>query len=492
MTAGSVRPDSRTPWRRAAHLTLLALFIVWVALAVFHRYKPLPEGIGVSMPERPTGAVTFLADYTWSEASGEREVDQQIFDRVLERIRGARRLIVLDMFLFNDFAGSANGDDMRRLSDEVEQALLERRRTSPEVRIVLITDPINHLYGGVYSERLERLRRAGVHVVVTRLSRLRDSSPAWSGLWRLCCQWAGNSPRGGWLPNPVGLGEVSLRTWLSLLNFKANHRKTLVADAPEGWVGLVTSGNPHDASSAHGNVALEFVGPAALDLLVTERAVAAFSGTGLAGLPEPPPPAHHVLPGDGRLQVLTEAAIRDAALNAIEKARTGDRVDLAIFYLAHRGVIRSLKRAAARGAMVRVLLDPNRDAFGKEKDGIPNRPVARELVDHGVEVRWCNTHGEQCHSKFLQVVHDDGQGELIAGSANFTRRNLDDLNLETSVRLTGPVELPVLAAAAVYFERRWSNTPGRTYSLPYDAFAEDSALRYWRYRLMEFSGLSTF
>ena len=88
-----------------------------------------------------------------------------------------------------------------------------------------------------------------MQVVETRLSQLRDSNPVWSGLWRLCCQWAGNSSYGGWLPNPVGPGDVSLRTWLRLLNFKANHRKTLVADAPEGWVGLVTSGNPHDAFS---------------------------------------------------------------------------------------------------------------------------------------------------------------------------------------------------------------------------------------------------
>lgn len=491
MTAASVRPDSRTRWRRGVRLALLALVTLWVALSLFHRYKPLPEGIGVSMPERPAGSVTFLADYTWTDAFGERGVEQRIFDRVLQRIRGAQRLIVLDLFLFNDFAGESIGDDMRRLSDQVEQALLERRRTAPEVQIVLITDPINQLYGGVHSERLQRLRRAGVRVVLTRLSRLRDSNPLWSGLWRLCCQWAGNSSDGGWLPNPIGPGEVSLRTWLRLVNFKANHRKTLVADAAEGWVGLVTSGNPHDASSAHGNVALEFVGPAALDLLASERAVAAFSGTPLAGLPVPPP-ADATPPAGARLQVLTEAAIRDAAIRTLETAGPADRVDLAIFYLSHRGVIRSLKRAATRGARVRVLLDPNRDAFGMQKDGVPNRPVARELVDHGIAVRWCNTRGEQCHSKFLQVVHANGRAELIAGSANFTRRNLDDLNLETSVHLTGPADLPALAASAAYFEQRWSNTPGRTYSLPYAAFAEDNALRYWRYRLMEFSGLSTF
>lgn len=475
--------------RRVLRIAVFALLALWLAMAVFHRYKPLPEGIGVAMPARPADGVRFLADYTWTGADGRRVVEQQIFDRVLERIRGARRLIVLDMFLFNDFAGAADGDGMRPLSDEVERALLERREALPELRIVMITDPINQLYGGIHSSRLERLRAAGVEVVVTRLPRLRDSNPAWSGFWRLCCQWAGNSADGGWLPNPVGAGKVSLRTWLRLVNFKANHRKTLIADSPEGWVGLVTSGNPHDASSAHGNVALEFVGPAALDLLATERAVGAFSGFPLEDLPSPPPAA----PVEGgQLQVLTEGAIRDAAIEAIDRAGPGDRVDMAIFYLSHRGVIRALKRAAARDARVRVLLDPNRDAFGKQKDGIPNRPVARELVDAGVDVRWCNTSGEQCHSKFVQVVTGDGRAELVAGSANFTRRNLDDLNLETSVRIEGSASLPVQTAAAAYFERRWANEGGRTHSLPYSAFAEDSALRYWRYRFMEFSGLSTF
>ena len=478
----------RSRWRRGLRLALLALLIAWVGMAAWHRYKPLPPGIGMAMPVRAAEAVTFLADYTWVDRDGGRRIDHRIFDRVLARIAAAERLVVLDMFLFNDFAGDADGPDMRPLSDQVEDALIERRADVPGLRAVLITDPINRLYGGIESERLERLRRAGVEVVVTDLARLRDSNPAWSGFWRLCCRWAGNSADGGWLPNPVGPGDVSLRTWLRLVNFKANHRKTLVADSPEGWVGLVTSGNPHDASSAHGNIALEFTGPAALDLLATEAAVAAFSGAPLDGLPETRPP----VPVNGaEVQVLTEAAIRDAALVAIDAAGAGDRVDLAIFYLSHRGVIRALKRAARRGAEVRVLLDPNRDAFGAEKSGIPNRPVARELVDAGIEVRWCATRGEQCHSKFLQVV-GAGRAELIAGSANFTRRNLDNLNLETNVRLAGPVTYPALASAAAYFERRWTNEGGRIHSRPYADFAEDSLLRYWRYRLMEFSGLSTF
>ncbi len=73
--------------------------------------------------------------------------------------------------------------------------------------------------------------------------------------------------------------------------------------------------------------------------------------------------------------------------------------------------------------IVRVLLDPNKDAFGRQKNGIPNRQVASELHAAGIPIRWCDTHGEQNHSKMI-VKYNDQQAELIVGSANFTARNL--------------------------------------------------------------------
>jgi phosphatidylserine/phosphatidylglycerophosphate/cardiolipin synthase-like enzyme len=395
------------------------------------------------------------------------------------------------MFLFNDFAGEAGAADMRPLSDEVAGALIRAKQARPGLRVIVITDPINHLYGGIESGRIAALEAAGVEVVMTRLERLRDSNPLWSGLWRVCCQWFGNSMDGGWLPNPVGPGEVSLRTWMRLVNFKANHRKTLVADTPDGWVGLVTSGNPHDGSSAHGNVAIEFKGQAVLDLLATEQAVAAFSAPELQW-PEPPVVEPAAETQALRIQVLTEAGVRDAALAAIDEAGQGDHIDLAIFYLSHRGIVESLKDARARGATVRVLLDSNEDAFGKKKNGIPNRSAAWELTRARIDVRWCNTTGEQCHSKYLSVRTADGQQRVLAGSANFTRRNLDNLNLETSVQVAGSAAAPFMRDAQTWFEQRWSNAQGRAFSLPYETHADESRFRYWQYRVMEFSGLSTF
>src|SRR5262249_17786629 len=147
--------------------------------------------------------------------------------------------------------------------------------------ILFITDPINDVYGGAPSPLLDELRRAGIEVVVTDLDRLRDSNPGYSAVWRTLVRWWGNSAGGGSFVNPFDGADdgISLRSWLALLNFKANHRKVIVADAADGTLtALVTSANPHDASSAHSNVALRFSGTLAEQVVGSELAVARFSG----------------------------------------------------------------------------------------------------------------------------------------------------------------------------------------------------------------------
>lgn len=476
-------PRSRRRWPRV----LFALCLIWLASALWQAYKPLPPGVGVAMPWRAADEVAFLADLTYVDATGTRHSEQEIFDAAFSMIGQAQRLIVLDMFLFNDFA-SAQGAALRPLSGELTQALLERMAATPGLRVVVVTDPINTVYGGIASTHLEALERAGAQVVQTDLAALRASNPLWSGPWALCCAWLGNHDAGGWLPNPFGAEKITLRSWLALPNFRANHRKTLVVDAGESWQALVTSANPHDASAAHGNIALRFSGAAALDLLATEAAVAAFSGTPLDALPVPD---ETIAEHGPRLRVLTEGAIGRVLIDTTASAAPGESLDVAVFYLSHRGLIGALKAAHARGVTVRVLLDPNEDAFGRKKNGVPNRQVARELVAAGIPVRWCDTHGEQCHAKLL--LHRGAHGAtLIAGSANFTRRNLDDLNLETSVQFSADTDHPAIADAARWFETNWHNEPTRRFSTDYARHADDSLLRRAWYRIGEAAGLSTW
>jgi len=460
----------------------------------YHMAKPLPQGLSYRGELLPAEEVRFLGDRTGLDASGVRQVEQQIFDEVFGMIAGAERLVVVDMFLFNTFLG-AGPPPHRRLCGELTEALVARKRTVPGLRAVVITDPVNTVYGGLEAPHLARLEAEGIEVVVTRLERLRDSNPAWSGVWRLLFQPWGNGGGGG-MASPFGEGEVTLRSWLALLNFKANHRKVVVADAGGALRALVTSANPHDGSSAHSNVGVVFSGPAAGAVLDTEEAVLAFSAEGAAPFRSEfldaaasPRPAADDAP---RVQVVTEGAIAEAAEAMIGGAGKGDALDVVMFYLADRGIIRALKAAAGRGAVLRVVLDPNKDAFGRQKNGMPNRQAARELTAAGVPVRWAVTRGEQMHAKMLLVRRADGTAELLAGSANFTRRNVRDYNLETNVRVVGRTDTPALADAAAYAGRLWSNEGGRVFTDGYEAFRDDSRWRVMLYRFQEATGLCTW
>jgi phosphatidylserine/phosphatidylglycerophosphate/cardiolipin synthase-like enzyme len=151
----------------------------------------------------------FFRDLTWVDALGARHSDQQIMDALLEMIRDAKKLILMDMFLFNDFAGAVSAD-MRPLAREVTDALLARITEQPGLRIILITDPVNTVYGGIGNPYLDRLRRAGVTVISTDLDRLRDSNVFYSPLWRVLVRPFGNGP-GIPLPHPFGPGRVSLQ-----------------------------------------------------------------------------------------------------------------------------------------------------------------------------------------------------------------------------------------------------------------------------------------
>ncbi len=487
--------------RRLLARLALAAALLWtgacLTVGAVHVAKPLPAGVPFDgEPIAVAGArIRFLADLSYVTTSGVPVREQEVFDAVLAAVRAARRRLVLDLFLFNPHRGAA-GEVHRPLSDELTAALVEARRAHPGLLATLVTDPINDVYGGDPSPQLATLAGAGVTVVRTDLGRLRDSNPAWSATWRLAMSWLGNDAEGGWLPHPFAEDgpPVTLRTWLRLLNFKANHRKVVVADDDGGgWRVLVTSMNPHDASSAHSNVALEVSDPRlAAQAVAAEAAVVAFSSA-LPLLPPLPDPSAPATGGDHTVRVVTETAIRDALLEALTAAGDGDEVDVAVFYLSHDRVIDGLVGAALRGAAVRVVLDPARDAFGHTKSGVPNRQAARRLLaasDGRIAIRWYATRGEQFHTKLL-TVRGRASTRLLLGSANFTRRNLDGYNLEANLDVRMPRGSVLDLQIASYMDRIWSNRDG-TYTVGYAALHDPSLLRRALARWQEATGMGTF
>lgn len=475
------------PRRRYVSVVIGLLVLGYLASATYHTVKPLPEGLDYTGKLRHA-QVKFLADQTYLDAQGRQQQEHHIFKEMLRMIEEAQSTIILDMFLFNQQVGESQLQH-KQMTQELTDALVMKRRLAPQVEIFVITDPVNSVYGGIQPAHYRQLRQAGIDLMETNLLPLRTSNPVWSGFWYICCQDIGNNPEKGWLPNPLGTEEITLRSYMELFNFKANHRKTLVVDTLEGWKGLVTSMNPHDGSSRHSNVALVVKGMTAIDLLKTEQTVAMMSKGNIPFVVIKDVEAEKTEP---QVQVLTEEAIYDGVLDMIKTAQKAEtELDVAMFYLSERKIIRELIAAHERGVKVRVLLDPNKDAFGRTKNGIPNRPVASELHDAGIEVRWCDTQGEQCHSKMI-LKRTMYQADMILGSANFTARNLKNYNLETDLRVIGPQNAQVFKDATGYFNAAWSNQDGKQMSVEYSQYADESTLKYALYRFMEWSGLSTF
>jgi phosphatidylserine/phosphatidylglycerophosphate/cardiolipin synthase-like enzyme len=167
-----------------------------------------------------------------------------------------------------------------------------------------------------------------------------------------------------------------------------------------------------------------------------------------------------------------------------------------MFYVADRGVVEALLAASRRGVTVRLILDPNKDAYGHTTSGQPNQPAASELVsesDGAIHVRWYRTHGEQFHAK-LVMIYGPQRLWLTLGSANLTTRSLGDYNLEANVAIEVARNTPLANQALEYFDTLWRNRAslGIEYTADFSAYADPGQGHYWFYRFLEASGMASF
>jgi phosphatidylserine/phosphatidylglycerophosphate/cardiolipin synthase-like enzyme len=453
----------------------------------------------------PARQIEFIADITAADAYGHPVVSQAIFDRVLAIVHAAREFVVLDYFLFNGEPSTATDSPapLRRISQELRDALIERRRAVPALQVLLITDPINEIYGAAPSSDFAALRAAGVDIAVTDVARLRDSNFLYSSLWRLTVGWWGARGAGaGSFANPLASGprHITLASALQLANFKANHRRTIIADdGHDDLVGIIGSADPHDVSSAYSNIAVKVRGPVLEPLLASELAIAAASGwRGSIGPAESPAPALRARLDDhtALVSIVTEGSTRDALLAHIDATVRGDFVDIAMSTISDRAFIESLLSANARGVGVRIILDPSTSGPGDTHSSLPNGPVASELMtasDGAVHLRWYRTHGEAFHSKLVMISSPERVWATL-GSADLTRRALEDYDLTANVTIELAREAPLALQMSEYFETLWSNRAllGVEYSADFGVYADSTQSSYWVYRLMESTGLAGF
>ncbi|WP_155961323.1 phospholipase D family protein [Sporosarcina sp. P33] len=438
--------------KRIASYVLLFFALLYAGVMLWQTYKPLPPGISYKGELHQVEDVEFIYDLTYSKTKSKDHYQSElrIFKEVFRMIEEAKEFVVLDFFLMDDYYDE--NENFPQIADQLTEVLVKKKQRNPDMLIVYITDPVNTGYGSYESEWFKALEAAGVQVVYTDLEPLRDSTPLYSGIYRIFLQWFdfdGNNIFPNFLASDAP--DVKFTSYLKLLNVKANHRKTLVTDQ----AALVTSSNPHAASGRHGNAAFKVKGPIQNDILESEEAVLQYSAGGK--LPRAENAAEQK--GPYQVQYLTESKVLDALVSDIGKAKKGDRIRMGMFYLSEQEVIQPLEDAANRGVKVEIVLDPNENSFGSKKSGLPNRPVVQEIrenTDDQIKVRWYNTVIGQYHTKLVTVQTAD-QTFITNGSSNITERTLRDYNLEANLRIIAPADSELTEEINAYFDRIWNN-----------------------------------
>ena len=423
----------------------------------------------------------FLYDLTYLK-DGKRLHEKRIFKREMDLIKNAQDFLMLDFFLFND--EYPNSMTFPSQVEEMTDLLIAKKKENPAMPILFVTDPINNFYGAYEEDNLKRLRENGIEVVVTDLNKMRDSNALVSGIYRAYLQWFGTSG-GGWIKNffDKDADKVNVRSILKLANFKGNHRKVLISEKEA----LVASANPHDPSAHHSNVAMVFRGKSMEDLI---RSKSIFFEK-LPNVIENYKAEEVTSPY--KLKVITEGKIYDEISKNIKETKKGDEINLGIFYISEFRILRELGEAAKRGVDVKIIADLNKDAFGLEKNGSPNRPALSELKEDypDINIRWYQTSGEQFHTKFIYFDFKDKDPLAILGSANYTRRNLDNYNLETNLAVEMKKDSPMAGEMKNYYARIWNNEDG-DYTLPLEDFYESRFFIRILWKIQEKTGLCTW
>ena len=482
----------------------------------------MPLGCDENSPYFSYTSVNLLVDRTyWDETNKEVRTDHEILKALMEEIQSAETFLMVDFFLWNDWKGRLGKEhSLDALSLRLADAILEKRKQNPEMPILVLTDQINRLYGSNTPEFFQRFVARGIPVVFTDLKQLPDPNPLYSKQVRFWSKfYSFKPPSDGFriFPNLVeSKGQrLSLSQFLSAFHLKGNHRKVLVAgykNKPSRTI--LGSFNPSDGSALNQNLAVSVDGPVADYIARSEMAIAEWSASDSSNLMgkrfeledalrrmdfallKANDFEQYAVRKTG-VRFVSEGSIGEAVMELLEDSKRGTEIDIALFHLSDRSIVKALKQAAKRGVKLRILLDQNNRAFGYKKMGVPNRSVADELMTldevDSIQIHWASSAtGGQYHTKAMRVFDQD-RDILLLGSANFTHRSLFNYNLEANL-LFNQV-LPVNNAFDHYFDSLWNNSTGFNESLEYKALKNPEWMQFIRkvfYFFREWTQLSTY
>ena len=506
--------------------------------------KTPPLGINYESPIRETENAEFHYDLTYLDKDGNIQYDRNLWDATYKVIDNAKDYLIVEMFLFNDLYNK-DKEHFPEFAKEYTERLVKKQKENPNLKVYILADENNNFYGAFEHSFITSMKNAGINVIIVDIFKLKDTFPWYSPFWRTFIKPMGNPQNKGWITNFYGdmWPKLTIRNLLRALNVKADHKKVFLNEKEV----VVSSANIHDPSYFHENIAIYTDGPIVKDVLHNLQLVAKFSDSEInvdgsdrrmenimnSGSNDKTETDEKTLNSENqkennvkqinneeneqnvkektsinseknsitdteghtyKIQYLTEGAIGKHLDEDIDSLKAGDELLMGMYFLADKGVIDRLIKAANRGVKIRIIFDRSRDAFGMSTNGLPNKPVSKKLkkkTKGKIEIKWYFTNNEQYHTKITLMKKTDGNVIINAGSANLIKKNIRGYIMDANFRILTTQDSKISKDIYEYFDRLWENKDG-LFTLNFDDEPTTDGFSDFMYKILDATQLGSF
>ena len=513
--------------------------------------KNPPLGINYESPIRETENAEFHYDLTYLDKDGNIQYDRNLWDATLKVVDNAKDYLIIEMFLFNDLYNK-DKEHFPEFAKKYTERLVKKQEENPNLKVYILADENNNFYGAFEHPFIASMKNAGINVIIVDIFKLKDTFPWYSPIWRTFIKPMGNPQNKGWITNFYGdmWPKLTIRNLLRALNVKADHKKVFLNEKEV----VVSSANIHDPSYFHENIAIYTDGPIVKDVLHDLQLIAKFSDSeinvdgsnketkskiemdlpdktkirkdtmNIGNLEDKKNDMIHleenindsqknekgekeslslnsgkneITDTEGKtykIQYLSEGAIGKYLDADIDSLKSGDELLMGMYFLADKGIIDRLIKAANRGVKIRMIFDRSRDAFGMSTNGLPNKPVSKKLkkkTKGKIEIKWYFTNNEQYHTKITLMKKTDGSVIINAGSANLIKKNIRGYIMDSNFRILTTQDSKISKDVYTYFDRLWENKDG-LFTINFDDEPTTSGFSDFMYKILDATQLGSF
>ena len=513
--------------------------------------KNPPLGINYESPIRETENAEFYYDLTYLDKDGNIQYDRNLWDATLKVVDNAKDYLIIEMFLFNDLYNK-DKEHFPEFAKKYTERLVKKQEENPNLKVYILADENNNFYGAFEHPFIASMKNAGINVIIVDIFKLKDTFPWYSPIWRTFIKPMGNPQNKGWITNFYGdmWPKLTIRNLLRALNVKADHKKVFLNEKEV----VVSSANIHDPSYFHENIAIYTDGPIVKDVLHDLQLIAKFSDSEInvdgsnketkskieMDLPDKTKirkdtmnigdledkkndmihleenindsqkneksekeslslnsGKNEITDTEGKtykIQYLSEGAIGKYLDADIDSLKSGDELLMGMYFLADKGIIDRLIKAANRGVKIRMIFDRSRDAFGMSTNGLPNKPVSKKLkkkTKGKIEIKWYFTNNEQYHTKITLMKKTDGSVIINAGSANLIKKNIRGYIMDSNFRILTTQDSKISKDVYTYFDRLWENKDG-LFTINFDDEPTTSGFSDFMYKILDATQLGSF